>query len=78
MRALTILLLSAVIASFMFSLGCKGAQRTDDQLLGFNTKDWVKIGERRVRLKAEKDVIPVTFLKGTFSLLVFRKELVWL
>jgi hypothetical protein len=27
---------------------------------------WVKLGERRVRLVADHDVIPVTFLKGTF------------
>jgi hypothetical protein len=33
---------------------------------------WVKLGDRRVRLVADHDVIPVTFLKGNFRRIKLR------
>ncbi len=76
MRTLSIILLFALAFSFVLSIGCKGAQRADNKLVGFNTKDWVKIGERRVKLQAEKDVIPVTIGKGLYKriMLVVHKS----
>lgn len=49
---------------------CRGAQRQNDALVGFNERAWDKLGERRVLLSRDRDVIPVTFLQGRFRRLM--------
>ena len=62
-RLLTILAMLLVVA---FTPACRGQQRSNDSLVAFDEAAWTKLGQRRVRLTEDHDVIPVTFMKGRY------------
>lgn len=62
-RFLTLILLSLSVVG---APGCHGVQQRNNRLSGFDESAWNLLGQRRVRLEAESDVIPVTFLEGRY------------
>lgn len=46
--------------------GCRGTQVANNHLVGFNEANWNMLGQRRVRLVGDWDIIPVTALRGRY------------
>lgn len=59
-----------LLALALVGPGCQGLQQRNNRLSGFDESAWNLLGQRRVRLEAESDVIPVTFLEGRYRRLM--------
>ena len=46
--------------------GCRGFQRKNDALVGFNEAAWTQLGERRVSFAFERDTVHVTNPRGRY------------
>ncbi len=46
--------------------GCVGTQHRNNSLVGVSKSAWNMLGQRRVRLVADRNVIPVTAFKGRY------------
>jgi len=60
------LLPALLILSVLALPACRGFQRRNDALVGFNEAAWTKLGERRVSFARERDTIHVTGLQGRY------------
>lgn len=69
MRMRTVSLWVLILVPIALS-ACIGPARRNEARIGLAPEAWDKLGERRVRMTADHDVIPVTYLQGRFRKLM--------